>query len=105
MTLDQTAVTANPQRPPSPDLTGDRGYPPRSASSLLFEGVGVGATIGAATVGMMGAVMALGTTLVMPMVGVPSGPIFLGLTGAGFGGIVGGLLGGVIGVSRAMFRG
>jgi hypothetical protein len=104
MKLDQTAVTANPQRLPSADLIGDRSYPPRSAFSLLFEGVGVGATFGAGSMGMVGAVMALGTAVVVPGAGIVSGPIFFGLTGAGFGGIVGGLIGGLIGVSRALVR-
>ena len=55
MKLDQTAVTANPQDLPSRSLSGDRESPPRSASSLLFEGTGVGASVG----GLLGALVGL----------------------------------------------
>jgi hypothetical protein len=102
--LDQTAVTANPQDLPSPRLSRDRENLPRSGASLFFEGVGVGATVGAATCGVMGAVMALGTSLVMPPGIVVPGPVVGGIVGVGIGGVVGGVLGGFAAVGWAMLR-
>ena len=79
--------------------------PPRSAFSLLFEGVGIGGTVGAATAGTAVAVMAPGTSLVVPGLGsIVLGPLFFGLTGAGFGAITGGVIGGLIGVSMGTLR-
>jgi uncharacterized RDD family membrane protein YckC len=102
MKVEQTAVTANPQRPTAPELT-DR-ETARWASSLLFEGVGIGGTAGAVAVGSLTAVWALGTSLIVPGLGIVAGPIFFGLTGAGFGAIVGGMLGGLLGLSWAMLK-
>lgn len=62
------------------------------------EGLGIGGAAGIALGGVVGALAALGTNLIIPGLGmVVAGPIAAGLAGAGAGGIAGGLVGTLIG--------
>ena len=66
--------------------------------SKASEGLGVGGATGAALGGIAAAIAAMGTSLVIPGLGlVIAGPIVAGLAGAGAGGITGGLVGSLIG--------
>ncbi|MFJ1270205.1 hypothetical protein ACD661_16755 [Legionella lytica] len=66
--------------------------------SKASEGLAVGGATGAALGGIVGALAALGTSLLIPGLGlVVAGPIAAGLAGAGAGGITGGLVGSLIG--------
>lgn len=63
-----------------------------------MEGAGKGSAIGGAIGAVAGVIAALGTSLVIPGLGiVVAGPIAAGLAGAGAGGFTGGLIGGLIG--------
>lgn len=63
-----------------------------------MEGVGKGSAIGGTVGAVAGVIAALGTSLVIPGLGlVIAGPIAAGLAGAGAGGLTGGLIGGLIG--------
>ncbi len=67
------------------------------ASSDIAQGMGVGGAIGTATGALLGAIMAIGTTLTLPGLGwVISGPLAAAVVGAGAGGITGNVLGGLI---------
>ena len=62
------------------------------------EGAGVGAGIGGAIGATAGIIVALGTAVVVPGLGiVVAGPLAAGLAGAGGGGIAGGLIGALVG--------
>jgi len=62
------------------------------------EGAGKGSAIGGSIGAIAGVIAALGTSLVIPGLGILSaGPIAAGLAGAGAGGITGGLIGALIG--------
>ena len=62
------------------------------------EGAGKGSAIGGTIGAITGVVAALGTSLVIPGLGVLiAGPIAAGLAGAGAGGITGGIVGALIG--------
>lgn len=62
------------------------------------EGAGIGTLIGGAVGAITGAVAAIGTSLLIPGLGmVIAGPLAAGLAGAGAGGIAGGLVGALIG--------
>ena len=62
------------------------------------EGAGTGSAIGGAIGAIAGAVAAIGTTLLIPGLGIViAGPIAAGLAGAGAGGIAGGLIGALVG--------
>jgi hypothetical protein len=62
------------------------------------EGAGTGSAVGGALGAIAGAVAAIGTTLLIPGLGiVVAGPIVAGLAGAGAGGIAGGLIGALVG--------
>jgi hypothetical protein len=66
--------------------------------SKVAEGASAGAAIGGTAVGVIGALVAIGTTIALPGVGlVLAGPIVAGLAGAGAGGIAGGLIGALVG--------
>lgn len=66
--------------------------------SKASEGLGVGGATGATVGGVVAAVAAIGTSLVIPGLGlVIAGPLAAGLAGAGAGGIAGGLVGSLIG--------
>lgn len=63
-----------------------------------MEGAGVGSAIGGTIGAIIGAVAAIGTTVILPGVGlVVAGPIAAALAGAGAGGFTGGLLGALVG--------
>ena len=62
------------------------------------EGAGVGAGMGAAIGATAGIIAAIGTSLVIPGLGlVIAGPLAAGLAGAGAGGITGGIVGALVG--------
>lgn len=66
--------------------------------SKAAEGAGVGAGIGGAIGAVLAGIAAMGTTLVLPGLGiVVAGPVAAALAGAGAGGVTGGLLGALIG--------
>ena len=66
--------------------------------SKAAEGAGVGAGIGGTIGAVLAGIAAVGTTLVLPGVGlVIAGPIAAALAGAGAGGLTGGLIGALIG--------
>lgn len=63
-----------------------------------MEGAGKGSAIGGAIGAVAGVIAALGTSLVIPGLGVViAGPIAAGLAGAGAGGLTGGLIGALVG--------
>lgn len=63
------------------------------------EGVATGGTIGSVLGATAAAIAAIGTSLVVPGLGlVVAGPLAAGLAGAGAGAVTGGLLGGLIGL-------
>jgi len=62
------------------------------------EGAGKGSAIGGTIGAIAGAIAAVGTSLVIPGLGIIiAGPIAAGLAGAGAGGITGGLIGALVG--------
>jgi len=66
--------------------------------SKAAEGAGIGAGIGGAVGATLAAIAAIGTSLVLPGLGlVIAGPLAAGLAGAGAGGVTGGLFGALIG--------
>ncbi|HWZ48122.1 MAG TPA: hypothetical protein VNX00_07890 [Herbaspirillum sp.] len=66
--------------------------------SKAAEGAGIGGAIGGALGAIAGALAAVGTTLVLPGVGlVIAGPIAAALAGAGAGGATGGIIGALVG--------
>ncbi|MBA2652300.1 MAG: hypothetical protein H0U73_08555 [Tatlockia sp.] len=74
------------------------GSPLVKEESKASEGLGIGSITGAAIGGIVAAIAAIGTSLVVPGLGIIiAGPLAVGLAGAGAGGITGGLLGTLIG--------
>jgi len=62
------------------------------------EGAGKGSAIGGTVGAIAGVIAAIGTSLVIPGLGlVVAGPIAAGLAGAGAGGITGGIIGALVG--------
>lgn len=62
------------------------------------EGAGKGSAIGSTVGAIAGVVAAIGTSLVIPGLGIViAGPIAAGLAGAGAGGITGGVIGALVG--------
>lgn len=62
------------------------------------EGAGKGSAIGGTVGAIVGVIAALGTSLVIPGLGlVIAGPIAAGLAGAGAGGLTGGIIGALVG--------
>ncbi|MFV8368245.1 hypothetical protein [Flavobacterium sp. LB2R40] len=62
------------------------------------EGAGTGSAIGGTVGAIVGVVAALGTSLVIPGLGLlVAGPLAAGLAGAGAGGIAGGVIGALVG--------
>lgn len=71
----------------------------QTKGNKVAESAGVGGTIGGTLGAVAGAVAALGTSLLIPGLGIGvAGPLVAGLTGAGVGGITGGLAGALIGL-------
>ena len=63
-----------------------------------MEGAGVGSAIGGTVGAVLAAIAAIGTSIVLPGIGlVVAGPIAAALAGAGAGGLTGGLVGALIG--------
>jgi hypothetical protein len=63
-----------------------------------LKGLGAGAIIGGGVGALIGVIAGLGTSLVVPTLGiVVAGPLVAGLTGAGTGGVAGGLIGALVG--------
>lgn len=62
------------------------------------EGAGKGSAIGGTVGAIVGVIAAIGTSLVIPGLGlVVAGPLAAGLVGAGAGGITGGIIGALVG--------
>lgn len=63
-----------------------------------LEGAGTGSAIGGAVGATVGIIAAIGTSLVIPGLGlVIAGPVAAGLAGAGAGGLTGGVIGALVG--------
>jgi len=70
-----------------------------SAGSKAAEGMGVGGAIGTAVGATIAAIAAVGTSIVLPGLGlVVAGPIAAALAGGGAGALTGGLIGGLVGL-------
>ena len=66
--------------------------------SKAAEGTGVGAAVGGTLGAVIGAIAAIGTSIVLPGLGlIIAGPLAAALAGAGAGGATGGLVGALIG--------
>jgi hypothetical protein len=69
-----------------------------TASTKATEGMGVGGVIGTAVGASLAAIAAVGTSLVVPGLGlVVAGPIAAALAGAGAGAVTGGIVGALVG--------
>lgn len=67
--------------------------------NLGLEGVGVGGAVGTGVGAALGAMVAIGTTIALPGLGlIVAGPIAAALAGGGAGAVTGGLVGGLIGL-------
>src|SRR6185369_10402409 len=76
----------------------DDGAPTTELGNKAAQGAGVGAGVGGAIGATLAAIAAVGTSLVLPGLGlVVAGPLAAGLAGAGAGGIAGGVVGALIG--------
>ena len=72
--------------------------PDTDLGSKALEGAGAGAAIGGTVGATLAAVAAIGTSLILPGLGlVVAGPIAAALAGAGAGGATGGIIGALIG--------
>lgn len=72
--------------------------PDTELGNKAMEGAGTGSAIGGTLGAIAGAIAAIGTTLVIPGLGlVLAGPIAAALAGAGAGGLAGGLIGALVG--------
>ena len=72
--------------------------PGTELGSKAAEGAGVGGGIGAGIGAALGALFAVGTTVLVPGLGIAvAGPIAAALAGAGAGGVTGGLIGAMVG--------
>lgn len=71
----------------------------------VSEGTGVGGTIGGVLGGAGAAIAAVGTTLVVPPLGIVlAGPIAAALAGMGAGALTGGLVGALVGSGMSEYR-
>jgi hypothetical protein len=72
--------------------------PKTELGSKAMEGAGKGSAIGGTLGAIVGAVAAIGTSVLIPGLGlVVAGPLAAGLAGAGAGGLTGGLIGALVG--------
>ncbi|MGQ0826792.1 MAG: hypothetical protein ACT4ON_00200 [Bacteroidota bacterium] len=72
--------------------------PDSNLGTKAMKGAGAGSAIGGTLGAIVGAIAAIGTSLLIPGLGlVIAGPLAAGLAGAGAGGITGGLVGALIG--------
>jgi len=69
-----------------------------SAGSKVGEGAAVGGAVGTAVGAGIAAVLALGTTVAIPGVGIIAGPIVAALAGGGAGAVAGGIVGALVGL-------
>jgi hypothetical protein len=75
---------------------------PERLEEAAKEGSGVGFAVGGAIGATAAAIAAIGTSLLIPGLGlVVAGPFAAALAGAGAGGITGGLVGGLVGMGIA----
>ena len=84
------------------DETRDRHFGDGTADTELgskaLEGAGAGSAIGGTLGAIIGGIAAIGTSIVLPGVGlIVAGPIVAALAGAGAGGLTGGLIGALVG--------
>jgi hypothetical protein len=82
--------------------TRNKHFPKHGRESELgnraLEGAGAGSAIGGTVGAIIGAVAAIGTSVLIPGLGLLiAGPLAAGLAGAGAGGITGGLVGALVG--------
>lgn len=78
--------------------TRNRHYQQTEMGTKTAEGTAVGAVIGGAAGAIVAAVAAIGTSLILPGLGlIVAGPLAAALAGAGAGGATGGLVGALIG--------
>ena len=72
------------------------------SGTMGVEGMGVGGAIGTAVGATIAALVAIGTTLAIPLTGgaslIVAGPLAAALAGGGAGAVAGGLIGGLIGL-------
>lgn len=67
-----------------------------------LEGTGAGGAIGAAIGALAGAIAAIGSTILVPGLGlVVAGPLAAAIAGAGAGGVAGGLIGALVGTGMS----
>jgi uncharacterized protein YjbJ (UPF0337 family) len=72
--------------------------PDSELGSKAMEGAGVGSAIGGTVGAVLAAIAAIGTSVVLPGLGlIVAGPIAAALAGAGAGGLTGGLVGALVG--------
>jgi hypothetical protein len=77
----------------SGDDAGDSGL-----GTKAMEGAGTGSAIGGTVGAVLGAIAAIGTSIVLPGLGlIVAGPLAAALAGAGAGGLTGGLIGALVG--------
>lgn len=89
---DSTRNTHFPVDQASPEVI------PTEFESKTMQGVGTGSAIGGTIGAIIGAVAAIGTSLLLPGIGlIVAGPLAGALAGAGAGGLTGGVLGGLVG--------
>jgi hypothetical protein len=70
-----------------------------------LEGTGAGGAIGAVVGAVAGAIAAIGTTILIPGLGlVVAGPLAAAIAGAGAGGVTGGLIGALVGTGMTEER-
>lgn len=84
------------------DATRKRYYSDENDDSELgtkaAEGLGTGSAIGGTVGAIVGIIAALGTSVIIPGLGlIVAGPLAAGLVGAGAGGITGGIIGALVG--------
>jgi hypothetical protein len=73
-------------------------HPPHDANSAVAEGMSIGGVLGTAIGATVAAVAAIGTSIVIPGLGLlVAGPIAAALAGGGAGAVTGGVLGALIG--------
>lgn len=80
------------------DTQYGEGTPDTELGNKALEGSGAGAAIGGTLGAIIGGIAAIGTSVLIPGLGlVVAGPIAAALVGAGAGGLTGGLVGALIG--------
>jgi hypothetical protein len=87
------------------DTTRANYFPPESreehlsAGSHAAEGMGIGGAVGTAVGATVAAVLAIGTSLFIPPLGlIVAGPLAAALAGGGAGAVAGGLIGALVGL-------